>query len=157
MLLAALRTGLRFGELTGLQWTDVDFEGGFIEVRRTLHDGGRVELPKNGKIRRVDMSRQLRDELRRLHTERAREALQKGWGGVPEWVFCNEDGKPLWRSDFERRVFHKVLERAKVRRVRFHDLRHTYASRLLQNGETLTYVKDQMGHHSIKVMDIYGI
>ena len=102
------------------------------------------------------MSRQLGDELRYLRVERAKEALRKGWGDVPEWVFCNEDGRPLWRSDFERRVFHKLLTKANLRRVRCHDLRHTFASRLLQNGESPAYVKEQMGHHSIKVtVDIY--
>jgi len=54
-------------------------------------------------------------------------------------------------------VFHKALAKAGLRRIRFHDLRHTFASRLLQNGESIVYVKDQMGHHSIKVtVDIYG-
>jgi len=100
MLLCALRTGLRFGELVGLQWGDLDFKGRF------------VELPKNKKIRRVDMSRQLAAELQRLKTARASEALAKGWRQIPEWIFCNEDGKPLWKSDFERRVFHKIFARA---------------------------------------------
>ncbi len=60
-------------------------------------------------------------------------------------------------SDFERPVFHKLLAKTGLRRVRFHDLRHTFASRLLQNGETPAYVKEQMGHHSINVtVDIYG-
>ena len=94
------------GELTGLQWADLDFESGFIEVRRTLHDGGRVELPKNGKIRRVDMSRQLAAELLRLLADRSQEALRKGWGQVPDWVFWNEEGRPIWISNFELRVFH---------------------------------------------------
>ena len=54
-------------------------------------------------------------------------------------------------------MFHKALAKAGLRRIRFHDLRHTFASRLLQNGESIVYVKDQMGHHSIKVtVDIYG-
>ena len=54
-------------------------------------------------------------------------------------------------------MFHKALAKAGLRRIRFHDLRHTFASRLLQNGEYIVYVKDQMGHHSIKVtVDIYG-
>ena len=157
MLLCALRTGLRFGELVGLQWGDLDFERRFIDVRRSVHEGGRVELPKNKKIRRVDMSRQLAGELQRLKAERAREALTTGWGQIPERIFCNEDGRPLWKSDFERRVFHKVFSRTGLRRIRFHDLRHTFASRLLQNGESPAYVKEQMGHHSIKVtVDIYG-
>jgi integrase len=157
MLLCALRTGLRFGELAGLQWRDLDFQGRFVEVRRSLQDGGRIELPKNKRIRRVDMSRQLTGELQRLKSARTREALEKGWGQIPDWVFCNEAGKPLRKSDFERRVFHKLLSTAGLRRIRFHDLRHTFASRLLQNGDSPAYVKDQMGHHSIKItVDIYG-
>ena len=56
-----------------------------------------------------------------------------------------------------RKVFYRLLVDAKLRRVRFHDLRHTFASLLLQNGESLTYVKEQMGHSSINVtVDIYG-
>ena len=71
-------------------------------------------------------------------------------------MFCNEEGRPLWESNFERRAFHKTLASAGLRRVRFHDLRHTFASRLIQNGESLAYVKDQMGHHSIKLtVDTY--
>jgi integrase len=81
----ALRTGLRLGELLGLQWGDRDFAHRFIEVRRSLHDGGRVELPKNNKVRRVDMSPQLAEELQRLRLERAREALARGWGQGPDW------------------------------------------------------------------------
>jgi len=157
LLLCALRTGMRLGELLGLQWGDIDFQGRFIEVRRSLVEGGRIELPKKGKIRRVDLSLLLGETLEKLRVRRAEEALAKGWKQVPAWVFCNEEGRPIWKSDFERRVFHKALEKAGLRRIRFHDLRHTFASRLLQNGESIVYVKDQLGHHSIKVtVDVYG-
>ena len=92
-----------------------------------------------------------------MRATRTEDALRKGWGQVPEWVFCDQDGKPLWKSNLERRVFHRTLASAGIRKVRFHDLRHTFASRLIQNGESLAYVRDQMGHHSIKVtVDIYG-
>ena len=56
-----------------------------------------------------------------------------------------------------RKVFNRLITTAKLRRVRFDDLRHTFASRLLQNGEGLQYVKEQMGHSSIQLTsDIYG-
>ncbi len=55
------------------------------------------------------------------------------------------------------RVFYRCLDRAELRRVRFHDLRHTFASLLIQQGESLVYVKDQLGHHSIQItVDTYA-
>jgi site-specific recombinase XerD len=96
-----------------------------------------AELPKNGKIRRVDLSLVLAETLQRLRVQRAQEALARDWKQLPDWVFCNEEGRHIWESNFERRVFHKALDRAKFRRLRFHDLRHTFASRLIQNGESL--------------------
>ncbi len=80
LFLAALRTGLRIGELFGLQWDDIDLDNRFIEVRRTLRDGGKVYPPKNRKIRRVDVSRHLVEELKRLRVERTKETLANGWG-----------------------------------------------------------------------------
>ena len=68
-----------------------------------------------------------------------------GLGEVPQWVFCNERGRPLDGDNLRHRVFYKVLALAGLRRIRFHDLRHTFASLLIQNGESLVYVKDQLG------------
>ena len=66
---------------------------------------------------------------------------------------CN----PLNPDNFRNRVWPKLLEKAGLRRIRIHDLRHTYASLLIAQGESLAYVMDQMGHHSIKVtVDHYG-
>jgi integrase len=156
LLLAALRTGMRIGELFGLEWGDEDFAGRFIEVRRTVRDSGRVALPQNGKIRRVDMSRQLTEELRRLRAEQSREALANGWEAVP-LVFVTSKGKPIRLVNFRRRVFEPVLRTAGPRHLKIHGLRHTYASRLLQQGEGPAYVKDQVGHSSIKItVDTYG-
>jgi integrase len=156
LLLCALRTGMRLGELLGLQWGDIDFHGRFIEVRRN-RVVGRTTTPKNGKMRRVDMSTQLAEALRILLIARKVETLQKDWGQMPQWVFCNEKGNPLDGDNLRHRVFYKVLEKAKLRRVRFHDLRHTFASLLIQNAESLAYIKDQLGHSSIQVtVDTYG-
>ena len=76
---------------------------------------------------------------------------------MPDWVFCTESGGPLDGDNLRHRVFYKLLEKAELRRVRFHDLRHTFASLLLQNRESPAYVKEQMGHSSIQVtVDVYG-
>src|SRR5207245_766061 len=71
--------------------------------------------------------------------------------------FHSRRGRTPHKSDFERRVSHEVLAKAGLHLIRFHDLRHTYASRLLQNGESVVYVKEQLGHSSIQVtVDTYG-
>ncbi len=157
LFLCLVRTGLRIGEAFGLQWGDLDFQGRFIEVRQS-YTRGRIEPPKNGKIRRVDMSLHLADTLKQLRTLREAEAALTGQELSPEaWVFTNEVGGPLDESNLRRRVFHRCLARAGLRRIRLHDLRHSYASILLGRGESLVYVKEQMGHHSIKVtVDTYG-
>src|SRR5207247_9454006 len=78
-------------------------------------------------------------------------------GEMPAWVFINEAGRQLEHNNFRRRVFEPLLTKAGLRRIRIHDLRHTFASLLLQQGESPQYVKEQMGHHSIQVtVDIYG-
>jgi integrase len=74
-----------------------------------------------------------------------------------EWVFTNGVGGFIDVNNWRRRVFNKALKKAGLRRIRIHDLRHTYASLLIQAEESLAYVRDQFGHHSIKVtVDIYG-
>jgi integrase len=147
---------LRLGELLGLEWGDIDFRGGFIEVRRA-HVKGQLTTPKSGKSRRVDLSRQLAENLRGLLVERKREALAKGWREVPERVFVNEFGGVVDEGNLRGRVFYKALARAGMRRIRIHDLRHTFASLLIQQGENLVYVKEQMGHSSIQItVDTYG-
>jgi integrase len=154
--LCALRTGMRLGELLALEWGNVDFRGGFIEVRRSFTHG-HYTTPKNHKSRRVDMSPQLAETLKELRTERKREALARGWGEVSELVFVNETGGLISESNLRNRVFFKALERAGLRRIRIHDLRHGFASLLIQNGESLAYVRDQLGHSSIQItVDTYG-
>ena len=154
--LCALRTGMRLGELLALQWGDIDCHGGFIEVRRSF-TRGHYTTPKNGKTRRIDMSPQLADTLKELKTERKRETLAKGWREMPELVFVDHSGGMVNGDVLRRRVYHPALEKAGLRHVRIHDLRHSLASMLIQNGENLAYVRDQLGHSSIKItVDIYG-
>ena len=182
LLLCAARTGIREGELVSLQGVDVDFKGRFIHVQRNL-SRGKISVTKNGKDRKVDMSAQLAEVLNELLSKRRAEALRKEIEKPAEerrdaatvvnevmedWLFQtprtipkSEDAPPRGGTQIDpsnlRKLFNRLLTDAKLRRVRFHDLRHGFASFLLQNGESPTYVKEQMGHSSINVtVDIYG-
>ena len=154
--LTLARTGMRLGEALALQWNDIDFEGRFITIQRTF-SRGKIGLPKNGKRRRVDMSKQLTKVLKEAKHQRKLETINKGWGKVPKWVFVSNAGTPLDVNHWRKRVFYKAIEKAGLRKIRVHDIRHTYASLLIQAGESLAYVRDQLGHHSISItVDIYG-
>jgi integrase len=155
LFLCAVRTGLREGELLALRWEDLDFHGRFIEVCRS-YTHWQITTPKSGESRRVDMSLELTRVLKDLLLDRQMEAAAAGAQVVP-WVFPNEDGGLLHPHNLRDRVFYGLLKKAGLRQVRFHDLRHTFASLLLQQGESPVYVKEQMGHSSIQVtVDLYG-
>lgn len=164
LILCAARTGMRAGELAALQWRDIDFNGRFITVCRNM-SRGELGTPKNHKSRRVDMSLQLTNILETLLAYRKADAVRrnpqakdKALAAVMEsFVFIREDARQLDPNDLRRQILYKALDLAEVRRVRFHDLRHTFASLLIAQGESLTYIRDQLGHYSIQMtVDIYG-
>jgi integrase len=153
--LCALRTGMRLGELLALQWGDVDFANHFIEVQRNLVSG-KLTTPKNSNRRRVDMSAHLAATLQRRHIAVKTAALKAGTP-ASKWVFTNRDGEALDGDNLRRRVFQPALAKAGLRDIRIHDLRHTFASLLIQQRESLAYVREQLGHSSIQVtVDVYG-
>jgi integrase len=152
--LCAFRTGMRLGELLALQWGDVDWNRKFIEVKRS-YKLGCLSPTKTGKVRRVDMSDHLIETLQGLLTVRKKEGLQIGLGEAVEGIFYRQ-GLPM-EQNYIRRVFKRILQKAGLRDIRFHDVRHTFASLLLSDGTTPVYVKEQMGHSSIQMtVDIYG-
>ena len=154
--LCAINTGMRLGELLGLQWGDTDFAGKFLTIRRTVVRG-KITTTKTNRTRRVDLSDALLYTLTELKKQRKEEWLAKGYNEIPPWVFCNLEGNPLDPFNLKYRHFLKCLEQCGLRRIRFHDLRHTFASLLIQNGEPLAYIKEQLGHSSIKMtVDVYG-
>jgi len=112
--------------------------------------------PKSNRSRRVDMSRQLCQVIQGHLTLREAEAVVRG-SSAPPWLFPDSEGQPLTPGAFWRTVWRPLLKRAEVRYRKPHALRHTFASLLIQNRESLAYVRDQMRHHSIKItVDIYG-
>jgi len=155
MFLTLARTGIRLGECLGLKWRDIDFKNRFITIERSLSKG-KIETPKSGQSRKVDMSQQLTNTLRELKHQRKIETLKMGWAHMPEWVFVNKKGTPLNHSNWRNRVFYKTLEKTSLRKIRIHDLRHAYATMRISKGDNIADVSKQLGHHSVKfTMDIY--
>jgi len=162
IVLTLARAGLRIGESLTLQANDLDFERHGLWVRRTwgsrkkaLGDR-RINAPKSNKLRSVDMREQLGRTLQGLLTMREAEAILKGQDRSP-WLFLGRDGEPMTPGAFWQNVWRPLLRRSKLPYRKPHSLRHTYASLLIQNGESLAYIRDQLGHHSIKLtVDIYG-
>ena len=152
--LCAFRTGMRLGELLALHWEDIDWNSKYIHVQRAFRNG-RITKTKTSRSRRVDMSDQLFDELEDLYKKRKEEGLKAGKGAPEEIVFhthCDYTSQNTIRN-----IWKRMLGKAKLRDLRFHDIRHTFASLLLSNGESPVYVKEQLGHSSIQMtVDIYG-
>ncbi len=102
------------------------------------------------------MSDQLFSVLKSLLTAKKKEALKKGKPLSDLDLLFSKDGEIL-EQNYIRRIHERILRKAGLRKVRIHDLRHTYASILLSLGESPAYVKEQLGHHSIQMtVDIYG-
>ncbi len=75
---------------------------------------------------------------------------------MPEWIVINGANNPIEARGWRGRVFYEALKKAELRHICINDLRHTLTSHLLQAGESMAYIRDQLGHHSIKfTVDIY--
>jgi len=138
-----------------LKWGDLDFNGRFIEVKRSVVRD-KITTPKNGKTRRVDMSLQLLETLKTHEIVCKKKGVALGLGDLPEYVFTSREGRLIDKNNWRRRVFYKVLKKAKFRQIRIHDLRHTYATLRISKGDNIADVSNQLGHHSVKLtMDVY--
>jgi len=148
-------TGMRLGEALALQPEDVDVRGREIRVARAL-SAGVLETPKSGHGRTVDISKRLVEMLAQWDVERKAEMLRRGWAERPS-LFYSDAGTLLDDSNV-RKLMTCVLKKAGLP-LHFtpHCLRHTYASLMLQQGESVAYVQRQLGHASIQLtVDTYG-
>jgi integrase len=143
MILVAMRTGLRFGELLALRWVDVDFDRRMIAVRQN-YVRGEFKAPKSGRTRYVPMTPDVVAELQvHKHTR----------GPL---VFCDFAGNvleryPVVKALTERLAMIGLAERG----MGWHDLRHTYASHLVMSGVDIYVVQRLLGHRSIKTTERY--
>ena len=136
-----LATGLRRDELLGLKWTDVDFDRGVLKIQRAIsrQNGKVVEAPLKTKnaYRTLPLSADAINVLK----------MQKCKVGNSEWVFPSPTGGPM-SPDSVLHMLQRVLKRAGLPRIRFHDLRHTFATMALQNGVDVKTVSSMLGHYS---------
>jgi integrase len=143
VLLFAVHTGVRMGEQRALRWTDVDFETRIITIRRSAPKWLVVEKsPKSNRHRRVDLTAELAQALQKIRH-----------GG--ELVFCNPDGSKLRPGQFHE-ILWAAQRRCGLRRIKWHELRHSFASILTTGGAPLRVVQSLLGHSTIRMTERYA-
>ena len=166
----ALSTGMRIGEILGLQWGDVDFESGSIYVQRTLRMTTEYHLDGSSKSGLVLNTPKTKDSQRylQIHTDALNalkvihfgqeidKSLSDSKFKKTDFVFSKPDGSPFTPSTF-RSQYKRFLESNGLRYIRPHDIRHTFAVSLLENGGSLQQIQQAMGHSSIDITkNVYG-
>jgi integrase len=159
LYITAIGTGLRQGELLALRWCDVDLDSGLLAVRYTLQISTReLAEPKTDRARRtLRLPVAVVEALREHRTRQLSERIAAGSRWVElDHVFATRQGRPLMARNVLR-DFHRHLETAGLPRQRFHDLRHSYATLLLENGEELGVISRTLGHSQISTTaDVYA-
>lgn len=149
LYLTALNTGLRWGEIIGLKWDRVDVNRKLIVVSRSYCKESKQirETTKGRKIRHVGINSCLMPELKALKESRA---------SLDAVVFQNKSGNILDRENFLRRNYEPDLKASGLRVIRFHDLRHTFASHFMMKGGNLYDLQKLMGHSQISTTERYA-
>jgi integrase len=148
-LLTVIRCGLRAGELWGLEWGDIEWQKGQLQVRRTLWRG-KFRTPKTQSSQRtVDLTWDRLSELKRWKL------------ACPinndDLVFPSQLGERVNHENMMNRHFRPFLRKAGLPAVTLHSLRHTNASMRIHAGQNIKYLSRQLGHGSIKItLDTYG-
>ena len=139
MILTALRTGMRLGELCGLSWEDIDFKSGIVTVRHSFVRG-EMNSPKSNKIRHIPITADLT------------EALKKS--AKPCGLVFQVDKKPI-TGYAGSEILGRACIRANIKHIGWHKLRHTFASQLVARGANLRAVQELLGHSTIQMTERY--
>jgi integrase len=142
MVLMALRTGMRQGELRGLQWSSIDWLTRSVAVRHSRDDRGVLVPPKNGRARHVPLDIDVYTILYRRKEDTG-------------YVFLARDGHPF-NGDKLNDAIRKLCKQAGLRKIGWHTLRHTFASHLAMRGVPLPAIKELMGHATISTTMRYA-
>ena len=147
LLRTALYTGLRLGELLGLQWQDLDLHEGVLHVRRQYTRLGEYAPPKTkAALRRIPLSDEMVRHLAALK-------LRSHHSNDADPVFAARNGKPLGRRNASRRGFEAAAAHAGIEGVSFHSMRHAFASRMIDRGISSTVLAALMGHESSTITE----
>ncbi|MFP3979070.1 Arm DNA-binding domain-containing protein [Marinobacter sp. KMM 10035] len=136
-------TGMRTGEVDGLQWEYVDFERREILVRETLIHGKTEYTKTDGSQREIPMFGPVYDALKEQY---------EATGKLSKFVFCNRLGEPLDHNNVTKRVWYPMLELLKLKKRRPYQTRHTAATLLLASGENPEWVARTLGHSSTEML-----
>lgn len=149
LLRVAVRTGLRLGELLGLQWRDVDLEASVLHVKRQWTKYGELTAPKTKRARRrVPLAAEDLSFLKALKVK----ALARGLAGPDNFVFCSRARTPLMHRNVQRRGFEAARDAAELpKRLTFHSLRHAFASYAAHRGVPVNVLSQVMGHSNVGV------
>jgi len=158
----AIYTGMRRGEILGLRWKDVDFEQSRISVQQTLYrpanSGIIFQEPKTKSAkRRIAIPQFVVKELKSHRAKQNALRIQYGAGYQDhDLVVCYDDGRPQDPRNLLRH-YERIIKRSGLPYIRFHDLRHTHATMLLQLGEHPKVVSERLGHSRVGItMDVYS-
>lgn len=145
----AVGSGMRQGELFALKWADIDLDAGTVSVQRSVAEvKGEfvVKEPKSRSGRRTITLPPFAVDALRQHR-----AAMLAEGNIAAPVFCTGNGNYISKSNMIRKAFKPVLKRAGLPDIRFHDLRHTHASLLLSQGQSIKAVSHRLGHSKADV------
>jgi integrase len=161
-IVLAFYCGMRRGETLGLRWSDVDFDRGQLSVVQTLsriQKGGLVfQEPKTKSGRRlIDVPSIAMDELRKHRMFQLKYKMQYGEAFHDQDLVCsNSNGSPFDPRNLIR-CYDRAIQRSGVKKIRFHDLRHTHATIMLQLGEHPKVVSERLGHSRVQItLDTYS-
>ncbi|MCY8378457.1 tyrosine-type recombinase/integrase [Bacillus haynesii] len=163
LILLALSTGAREGEIAGLEFKHVDFDNGTIHIEQSVTsvkgEGVKLKGTKTGRERLISIPEPLQKMLKKLETIRMKEKLAVG--DRREWpdhffIFASETGRPL-RPDSIYQWWLRFTKKHNLKRIRFHELRHTSATLLINEGVHPKVISERLGHADISTtMNIYG-
>mgnify|MGYP001419263736 CR=1 FL=1 len=149
MFMLAVFGGAREGELLGLKWSDVLSEDKQIHIQRTFNHKRFFATKTKESNRKIDIGPIVLQELKKWK-------LASG-PNKQDLVFPGEDGEPILYRHMVRQYFEPALKKAGIERIRFHDLRHTFASLLIAQGENIKYIQAQLGHSSpVVTLNVYA-